>query len=250
MPSVLITGASRGIGAALAEMAAADGWRVALGYNTNIDAAETVAARIGAQGGVASAHRLPLDDTAALEAGLDALTEQTARLDAVVLNASPAPVMAPLAKQESQQIEQQFRTNVLGHQVLLTQLWKRYFRPAKAGHIVAVLSAALRPPVSPYMAGYIIGKAGFDALLQASLAEYGRGGLALTRVWPNFTATGMLDAFEPRYLEMALRAQGGAATPPEAVAHVLLDALNAPPQAGALTDRFLTTQPSEGERVS
>ena len=75
----LITGASRGIGAAIAEGLAADGFPVILNYRSRDDDAEAVKARIEAAGGEATLARFDVTDAGACEAAIASLLEEIGR---------------------------------------------------------------------------------------------------------------------------------------------------------------------------
>lgn len=86
--TVLITGASRGIGAATARILAGGGHRVAINYRDKARRAEKVAAEIGAAGGTAFCVQADLTDAEAVARMVDAVRGEFGRIDVLVLNAS------------------------------------------------------------------------------------------------------------------------------------------------------------------
>jgi 3-oxoacyl-[acyl-carrier protein] reductase len=84
---VLVTGASRGIGAAIAEAFAAQGALVVVNHLRNTAAAEAVVARCQAVGGDAWAERADVTDAVAVQAMVDTVLRETGRIDVVVNNA-------------------------------------------------------------------------------------------------------------------------------------------------------------------
>ena len=88
MAAVLITGAARRIGKAIAEVLAADGWRVAVHYNSSRAEAEETVATIRAKGGVAEAVQADLGDEAALKELMVLAKEAVGPLTCLINNAS------------------------------------------------------------------------------------------------------------------------------------------------------------------
>jgi 3-oxoacyl-[acyl-carrier protein] reductase len=85
--SVLVTGAGRGIGAAIARVVAAHGASVAVNYSQSKDKAEAVVRQIRESGGVAQAFEADVRDSAAVQTMTDAVVAAFGRLDGVVNNA-------------------------------------------------------------------------------------------------------------------------------------------------------------------
>src|SRR5260370_29819229 len=83
----VVTGASKGIGAAIAERLAADGASVAINYATSKEDAEALAERIRSNGGKAKAIRADIGDPSQAKAFVDAAVKEFGRLDILVNNA-------------------------------------------------------------------------------------------------------------------------------------------------------------------
>src|SRR5690606_18820691 len=154
---VLITGASGGIGAAVAHAAAAEGWGLVLGYGRGRAAAERLAEALRAGGAEAVTAALPLHDPEAMRQGLERLPALD--LAAAVLSAAPVPPVQPFLKHRDADFREQLLPTVAGNHRLLAELWKRHFRRRGGGHLVAILSAALREPPVPHLAAYVVAKA-------------------------------------------------------------------------------------------
>jgi 3-oxoacyl-[acyl-carrier protein] reductase len=99
MSVAVVTGASRGLGAAIAKALAADGHAVAVNYAHDQSRAETVVAAITAAGGAARAYRFDVTDEASVEAGVAAIVRDLGPVDVVVNNA--------IGPHESRAIEEQ-----------------------------------------------------------------------------------------------------------------------------------------------
>jgi len=235
--TVLVTGASSGIGAAVARCAAKAGWRVLAGYATGQDRIAEVVAEIGATGGSAAPIHLPLQDPAAVAVAIEALVADRLLPEALVLNASPRLTTGPFTKASAEEFRRQLDVAVIGNHALIAGLWKHCFRRQKQGHIVALLTAAMGPPPTPQMTPYIVAKAGLRALLQCACAEFGRAGLRVSVVSPGFTETPMLGDFSDLLLDMARsQSKEGRFLDPDEVAAAVVDALAAPPPAGEMVE--------------
>ena len=108
----VVTGASRGIGAAIARRLAADGAKVVVNYSTGAEAAEQVVAAIRGAGGEAVAVQADVSDPAQVERLFAEAKAAYGRLDILVNNAGVAE-FAPLDGITDAQIEKQFGINVL-----------------------------------------------------------------------------------------------------------------------------------------
>lgn len=231
--TVLVTGASSGIGRSIALQAAAAGWRVVAGYGSGLKRAMAVVEQIAAAGGTAVPLHLPLQDAEAIAAAIETLVADGHMPDALVLNASPPFATASFVKTTPDDFRRQLEASVIGNHALVSALWKRSFRKKRDGHVVALLTSALGPPPTPQMTPYLTAKAALRTMLDCASAEYGRGGLRISLVSPGFTETPMLDGFNELLLEIARSqtATGRFLTPDE-VAAAVVEALANPPAAG------------------
>lgn len=211
----LVSGGAGGIGAALCSELAAAGYKPIVGYNRGQGAAEVVAQR---SGGVSL--KLDLSSDASIDAALVSLAELP-RLSGVVLGASPPLAPGPFSKITPEQMQQQWQVNVMGPQRLLSGLVKGCFRKHKQGNVVGILTQAMGDEHTPASAGlgaYVIAKHGLAGLLKLLQAEY--PWLRVSTVKPGYTDTPMLDAFDPRFLEMQ-RAKAPFSTPSQVASQIL-----------------------------
>lgn len=208
MKSVLVTGGSSGIGDAVCRLAARRSWAVFVGYRQGQERAAALADEIRKAQGQAWPVRLPLEEPDAIDEAVTFISKSAGRLDAIVLCASPAPVLGSFLKIDAPSLEEQLRINVIGNQRLIAAAWRQFFSKQEgAGHIVAVLSQFSDALPKPQMASYIIGKRALQALLECALAELGPRGLRASAVSPGYTDTPMLRALNPHILEAARATQ-------------------------------------------
>ena len=214
-PWFLVSGGAGGIGAALCVELAAAGYKPIVGYHRGQSTAELVAQR---SGGVVL--KLDLTSDASIAAAVNNLAELP-RLAGVVLAASPPLTPGPFSKITPEQMLEQWQINVLGPQQLLSGLVKACFRKHKAGSVVGILTQAMgdeHTPASPGLGAYVIAKHGMSGMLALLAAEY--PWLRVRSVKPGYTDTRMLDAFDPRFLELQ-RAKAPFSTPRQVAANIL-----------------------------
>src|SRR3954471_13357476 len=107
----LVTGGTRGIGAAISRRLAADGIAVAMLYLNRAGEAEAIAAELNAAGGEALAVRADVSDVASLAAAIEAAAERFGRLDILVNNAGLS-IVGPLADYAPDAFDRVFAGNV------------------------------------------------------------------------------------------------------------------------------------------
>lgn len=213
----LVSGGAGGIGAAVCSELAATGYKPIVGYHRGQGTAETVAKRCG---GVSL--QLDLTSDASIDAALGSLAELP-HLAGVVLAASPPLTPGPFGQITEAQLRAQLQVNVLGPQRLLAGLVKGCFRKHKAGTVVGVLTQAMGDSQSPASAGlgaYVIAKYGMAGLLAALGADY--PWLTVRSVKPGYTETPMLEAFDPRFLDLQ-RAKSPFSTPAQVASRILME---------------------------
>lgn len=183
----LVTGASRGIGAGLAEQLAADGYHVLLVARTEGGLIE-VEDRIHAMGG--SASIVPLDLGKDLEIdGLAAVVAQRwGRLDLLVLNAAALGRLTPLGHADPAEFETVLRLNLIAQWRLLRN-FDAMLRQSK-GRVVALTSSVGSSP-RPYWGAYSISKAGLENMAAVYAAETQALGVAVLVADPGRTRTAM-----------------------------------------------------------
>ncbi len=185
--NALITGASSGIGAALAEALAARGCHVVLAARRE-DALQAVATRIRAAGGTATVQVLDVRDAEATVATLQRLDEEQGGLQLVVANAGVSR-WTPAAEVTWEQAAAIVDVNVRGATATLLALLPRMVQRG-SGHLVGISSLAGYRGL-PRHAVYSASKAYLSVLLEGLRVELRGTGVAVTDVRPGFVRTPM-----------------------------------------------------------
>lgn len=221
--AILVTGGSSGIGADIVRLASHRGFAVFIGYKKGVDRAQNIAHEIQRWDGKAFPVALCLDDPNSIDAALDVVARNGLDLEALVLCASPAPVLAPFVKVQKREFLDQFQVNVVSAHRLIAQCWRRFFSKNRRGHVIGLLSAAIGPPPSALLCSYIAAKRALQAVLECAAVELGPRGLRVNALSPSYTETPMLEAFPEPMLEMARakRKSGRFLTSTEVAVHVV-----------------------------
>lgn len=186
--TAFITGASSGIGLALAERLAARGTTVVLAAR-RIELLEDARRRIADKGGSARAVALDVSDTNAVVAALEAADGELGGIDLVVANAgigSATPVRA-ITWAETARVMQ---VNAMGALATLTALLPRMLE-RKRGHLVGISSLAGMRGL-PRSASYSASKAALSMFLESLRIDLAGTGVHVTDVRPGFIDTPML----------------------------------------------------------
>jgi 3-oxoacyl-[acyl-carrier protein] reductase len=160
----LVTGASKGIGAAIAAALAAEGASVAVNYASSKEGADKVVAGITAAGGKAVAVGGSVADAA--QTIVDETVRAFGKIDILVNNAG-VYAFAPLEAVTAEEFHRQFNTNVLGL-LLTTQAAVKHF-PADGGSVINIGSLVSR--ITPPMAAVYNGTKGAVDAITATLAK-------------------------------------------------------------------------------
>ena len=196
----LVTGASRGIGRAIAIALAAEGHKVAVNYAARADAADAVVAAIIDAGGEAMAVRADVSDTEAVAAMFEAVTEAFGRVTVLVNNAGITKDNLMLRMTE-EEFDRVIAVN-LKSTFLCTKAALRGMLREKWGRIVSVASVA-GVSGNPGQANYAASKAGVIAMAKSIAKEVGSRGITVNAVAPGFIATDMTAALGDEVNEAA-----------------------------------------------
>ena len=184
----LVTGASRGIGRAVAERYAREGAVVILMARDGA-ALEQVAASIRADGGTAHVLARNIGSTASLSGLASEINGLTGRLDAVVLNAGVLGEIETLPMYSNEAWDEVMTTNLTSNAYLIRELHP-LIAGSDAGRVLMVTSGAARLAPARWSA-YAASKAGLEALTRAYAAENRDGPIRANVVDPGEVRTGM-----------------------------------------------------------
>ncbi|MFN8036327.1 MAG: SDR family oxidoreductase [Acidimicrobiia bacterium] len=198
----LVTGASTGIGRAIAVAFGELGWRVALASRRADPLAEATAA-VRAAGGETFSTPLDVGDAQAVETFLDALTDDLGPVDVLVNNAGIGPP-GTLAERSPEDLEREVRTNLIGPMLLsrlvITQLEER----GAPGDLVFVSSDSTRNP-RPLQAPYSATKAGVEGLASALALELEGTQIRCIKLRPGPVITEFSREWDPDGFDELLR---------------------------------------------
>jgi NAD(P)-dependent dehydrogenase (short-subunit alcohol dehydrogenase family) len=189
--SIVITGGSRGIGAATAKLAGAQGWSVTLSYIGNEKAARETAAAVEAAGGKA----LAVKSDASLEKDIVSLFDTAARtfggIDGVVNNAGIVGVTAKLAEMDAERIKRIVDINVTGAILVAREAVRRMGKShgGRGGSLVNISSAAVKLGAPNTYVDYAAGKGGIETLTLGLSREVGPDGIRVSAVRPGVILT-------------------------------------------------------------
>lgn len=189
--ALLVTGASRGIGAATARRAAAAGWRVAVNYVSDKAAADDVVAAIVAQGGDAFAVRGDVGEEADILAMFADIDARFGRLDGLVNNAGIVAPKSRVDEMDAERLTRMLRINVIGSMLCAREAIKRMSTAhgGDGGSIVNVSSvASLLGGPSEYV-DYAASKGAIDSFTIGLAKEVAAEGIRVNAVRPGIIDT-------------------------------------------------------------
>jgi NAD(P)-dependent dehydrogenase (short-subunit alcohol dehydrogenase family) len=208
----LVTGASRGIGAAVAKRYAAEGAHVILAART-VGGLEEVDDAIRARGGAATLVPLDLREPVKIDELGARLFERYGRLDILVGNAGALGVLTPLGHLDPAVWDEVLAVNVTANWRLLRSM-DPLLRRSGTGRAIFVTSGVTRG-VFPYWGAYAASKAALEALVRTYAAEVGEFGVRANIVDPGVVRTAMRAQAFPGEDPMTL-------PPPEAITEVFV----------------------------
>ena len=230
--TVLVTGGSRGIGAAAAWLCAQRGWAVAVNYASDAVAAQAVVARINAAGGTALAVQADVSSEAQVLAMFETLDRELPPLGALVNNAGVVDVPVRVDGMSLPRLQRMFAINVFGTFMCSREAVKRMStrHGGAGGGIVNLSSAAARLGAPGQYVDYAAAKGAIDVFTMGLAREVAAEGIRVNAVRPGIIATDIhASGGQPdRAREMApmvpMQRAGSAEEVAEAIAWLLSDA--------------------------
>ena len=180
----IVTGASRGIGQAIAKRLAQDGYAIVVNYAGNHSAAEQVVADIQAGGGKAMAVRADVSDHSAVQRLFASTSETFGRVDAVVASGG---VMKNglIAEMSLADFDQMLAVNLRGSFMLMAEAAKHL---QSGGRFIALSSSVIAKNLPSY-GPYIASKAGVEGLVRVFANELRGRGITVNAVAPGPVGT-------------------------------------------------------------
>jgi NAD(P)-dependent dehydrogenase (short-subunit alcohol dehydrogenase family) len=192
-PVLVVTGASRGIGAATAKMAAANGYAVCVNYRQNRAAAERVVESIAAAGGRAVAVAADVSVEAEVSRLFEAVDRTLGRVTGLVNNAGVLETQMRLEAMDASRIQRVFATNVVGAFMCAREAVRRMStrHGGGGGAIVNLSSAAARLGSPDEYIDYAASKGAIETMTIGLAREVAEEGIRVNAVRPGVIYTEM-----------------------------------------------------------
>jgi 3-oxoacyl-[acyl-carrier protein] reductase len=176
----IVTGASKGIGAAIAKRLAADGARVAITYSRGADAAASVVKAIESSGGKAVAIQADATNPKAVQAAIDKVVSAYGRLDVLVNNAGTA-IPKKFEETTLEELDQVINLNVRGVFIATQAALKQM---NDGGRIISIGSCVGERMMTPGLVPYSATKSAIRMFTQGLSREVGDRGITVNNVQP------------------------------------------------------------------
>lgn len=215
---VIVTGGSRGIGAAICQRVAADGYAVAVGYSGDAEKAASTVERIKSAGGVAKAYQADVADAGAIERLFAEATADLGPLAGLVNNAGIVGPAVRIDEIEQAGLAQLYAVNAIGPILACKQAALRLSTKhgGQGGAIVNTSSVGARVGGLPGLVAYATSKAAVENFTIGFAKEVGPEGVRVNAVAPGMIETDMTrgplsdDGFRQKIIEMTPLGRVGA----------------------------------------
>lgn len=228
--TLLITGASSGIGAATARLAAQRGYDLALTFRGDRSGAEAVAAEARAAGAQVLLRQLDVADPAAIDALYDEIDGAFPQLDALVNNAGIVDVATRVVDLGHDRLRRMFDVNVIGAILVARNAVRQMEAQGKGGAIVNISSAAARLGSANQYVDYAASKAAIDIFTKGLADEVAANNIRVNAIRPGLIETplhgkgGEPDRAQRLAHAVPMQRTGSAGEVAEAVLFLLSDA--------------------------
>jgi NAD(P)-dependent dehydrogenase (short-subunit alcohol dehydrogenase family) len=231
-PVLLVTGGSRGIGAATARLAAQAGWAVAVNYTQNSQAADEVVRAIRAEGGQAISVQADVGDEAQIMAMFAQVDAKLGRLSGLVNNAGIVDLPSRVDEMSWARLDRMMRINVLGSMVCAREAVRRMStrHGGQGGAIVNLSSAAAKLGAPNQYVDYAASKGAIDTLTLGLAKEVAAEGIRVNGVRPGIIDTdihasgGLPDRVKELAPQLPMRRAGTSEEVAQAIVWLLSDA--------------------------
>jgi 3-oxoacyl-[acyl-carrier protein] reductase len=199
--TALVTGASRGIGRAIAMRLARDGAQIAINYAGDESSAQEALRLIRENGGNARSYRADVSNPETIRSVFDAVEKDFGKLDIFIANAGRG-VIKPVVELTEEDFDRVFSLNTRGTFFCLQEAARRL---REGGRIVAISSAITR------LGGfgtslYAASKAAVEYFTSALAKELGSRAITVNAVLPGYTESGGLDRVPAEFREQGRKA--------------------------------------------
>lgn len=197
--NIIITGASRGIGAGIARSLAREGAHLALTYSSNAEAAQKVLSELTGSG-----HFITHLDVASADSVVNAFDEiqtQFGKIDGLVNNAGITKDQL-LLRMKDEDFDAVIQTNLRGTYLCTKTVMKSMLK-ARAGSIVNITSV-IGQMGNPGQSNYAASKAGTEGFTRSVAQEVGSRGIRVNCVAPGFIVTDMTEALDDKQKQAIL----------------------------------------------
>lgn len=194
----LVTGASRGIGKAIACKLAREGAKVIINYNGSKEKAEAVKSEIEAAGGQAEVYQCDVSDYTACETFIQTVIKEEGSLDILVNNAGITKD-GLLMKMSEEDFDKVLDTNLKGAFNTIRFASRQMLRQ-KGGRIIN-MSSVVGVIGNAGQANYAASKAGVIGLTKAAARELASRGITVNAIAPGFIETDMTDVLSDKVKE-------------------------------------------------
>lgn len=228
----LITGGSRGIGAATARLLADQGYQIAISYVSNQDAAEAVVEDINARGAQAIAVQADVGSESDILTLFKAVDDAFGPLGVLVNNAGIVDMPTSVADMTQQRLERMMRINIIGSMLCAREAVNRMAlsKGGKGGAIVNLSSAAARLGSPHQYVDYAASKGAIETFTKGLSLEVAGDAIRVNAVSPGIIDTdihasgGLPDRAKQMEQSLPMRRSGTAHEVAQAIGYLISDA--------------------------